>query len=330
MSSWQPDPALPADQLPLFGDLLRAMHRGAVRQLAYAVALFLVAAVFVVRGDQAVPESVLLAYFFGGNVALKAAAVARQRRIKPLLAGAFERVEVSDVVIGRAVGFALPDGRWVRFRAPRHGAEVLAQRREAWLLHSGNRAAVLVPATDAGLVPARIGDRPPGRRARPAEPATTPDAAPLQALRKRREWTDLAGMAVISALYVVAWLTFPATDRLLAPLTAVLGMLTVLSTAIAAVASIRPSRAREWTELELEPVITFRRDRLSLQARATRPDGTEVALEVPRVSLAAALDIAATGKLWVTGSRAGLPGQVWTGTVRFQDPVGPLPDHDHA
>ncbi|MET7990693.1 hypothetical protein ABZU76_07260 [Amycolatopsis sp. NPDC005232] len=332
MHTWEPDPTVPAERLPLFGDLTSAARRAEGRQLALAIALVVVAAVLVAGGTTAVAEAVLLGYLFVGSAVLRGLAVVRYRRVKPLLGKAFEQAEVRDVVAGREVGVQLADGRWVRFRASRYAAEVLARRRHLWLLRDGDRAAVL--AADAGLVPARVRDERPGgsREVVPAQPTTTPDAEPLRALRKRRDWIEAAAVAGLSALYVVAWLTFSQGDRLFSPLTVVLAAITVLSTALAVVVCLRPSRAAEWTELELvaEPTIAFTLGRLNIEGCAVGPDGTAVAFRVPRASLAAALDIAATGKLWITGSRAGLPGHVWTGTVRFQDPVGPRPDHDHA
>ncbi|MFF4598302.1 hypothetical protein [Amycolatopsis sp. NPDC001319] len=332
MHFWEPDPTLPAERLPLFGELTKAARRAEGRQLVLAIVLVMVAAGFVAGATMTVAEAVLLGYVFVGSAVVRGLTMVRQQRVKPLLGKAFEQAEVRAVVAGRVIGAQLADGRWVRFRASRYAAEVLARRRRLWLLRDGDRAAVLT--AEAGLVPARIRDESPGgsREVAPAQPTTTPDAEPLRALRKRREWGEVAAVALLSALYVAAWLIFQQGERLFSPLMVVLGALTVLSTALAVVLCLRPSRAAEWTELELvaEPAIAVTHDRLTVESRAVRPDGTTAAFRLRGVSLAAALDIAASRKLWISGSRAGLPGHAWIGTVRFQDPVGPLPDHDHA
>ncbi|MFI5615408.1 hypothetical protein [Amycolatopsis sp. NPDC051903] len=277
----------------------------------------------VADGRVDVAETALLTYFFGTTLVLVGRAVATHWRVKPLLGTGFEKVDAGrKTVAGRRVAIRLNDGRWVRFTLRRYAAEPLAQCRFVWLLRGTDRALVLIPGL--GFRPARIQDEGLAQDLPVTAPATEPDPRPRLVLARRNARLSVAWLTGLIALLLWARLSFPPGDRSL--LGTAWGLLVFIAALLLfgalRMAFRRPVPIGPWTELELanEPTITHSRGRLSIAGHAVRPDGTQVTFLIPRCSLLAALDVAATRRLWTAGRRAGLPGHVWTGGIRFPAP----------
>ncbi|WIX80569.1 hypothetical protein QRX50_07305 [Amycolatopsis carbonis] len=333
MNSWLPDPAVPAAQLPFFGSVAGTARRRFLKRLVarLAIAAGLVALI-AADGRVDVADLVLLVYYVGTVLALGGRTLRYKRLFDRMFATPFETVDATEkTTAGRRFAVRLADGRWAHFKLGRYATDLLSRCRYLHVLRIGDHAVVLVPGV--GWRPGRVRDLPLSTALPLAVPATQPDPRPMRTLRRRRARFTAAWYVGLGALFVWARLSLPRGDQ--SAWGTVAGFLVAVA-ALFAVRAVRRAVRRapvigEWTQLDVtsEPVITRTRRGFSLDGHALHPDGTTAVFRIPSTSLLTALDIAATRKLWVAGRRAGLPGHVWTGLVRFHAP-GPLPDHDHA
>ncbi|MEU4669873.1 hypothetical protein AB0F91_18275 [Amycolatopsis sp. NPDC023774] len=334
MNSWFPDPAVPAAQLPFFGSLMGTAPRRFLKRLvAHLVIAAGLVALIAADGRVDVADLVLLAYYVGTVLALGGRTLRYLRLFDRMFATPFETVDATEkTTAGRRFAVRLPDGRWAQFKLGRYATDLLARCRYLHVLRIGDHVLVLVPGV--GYRPARIRDLPLPTALPLAAPVTQPDPRPMRTLRRRRARFTAAWFVGLGALFVWARLSLPRGDQ--STWGTVAGLLVAVAALFAGRAFSRAVRRApvfgEWTELDVttEPAIIRTGGRFSIEGHALHPDGTTAAFRIPSTSLLTALDIAATRKLWIAGSRAaGLPGHVWIGPVRLHAP-GPLPDHDHA
>ncbi|MEV0065956.1 hypothetical protein [Amycolatopsis sp. NPDC050768] len=306
MPSWEPDPTIPAEQLPLFSEALPAARRRVARGLGVAVALVVGAATLIVTGHENTARAVLLAYLFGGFLLLRTGQFIVLQRTKPRYTKPFERVDLMPggvEVAGREIGVRLPDGRWLIRRSSRKQHGIVTAQPRLWVLRQGDRASFLVVGT--GMMRGRIKDTPPVGGTPPPEPAPDAWAEFRRSSLVRRGATLIAVLAVTTALLIWVRLGYPAGDR---SFTAdVLGLAAFCSGFLALVVLLQPfssRRPRKWTELSVEPGsgITIADRRIRVEGRAVRLDGSSAKFVVPRSNLVLALEFASGGSLWTTGS----------------------------
>ena len=333
------DPAMPSGALPIFGEYLDRVGRGATQQQLAACGFVLLGATqFFTRTGVALPVGMIALFGFFAAVWTRFARGVPATRLKR---EPFRRVDIAEdglVVAGRVVGVRLPDGRWLRVRLTESFRLLLARHRRIWLLGTGPK----VFAGFAGSVRlrgARVHDRPPSG-AVPVPPPTWQSGSPrldpvLGAHRRSIARGMVRGAAFLLGLAALAtWirLDYPANEAARTLVVAVFTGIAVLA-ALAAVGAVlgalryrRPLAADHWTELRAVPdgPVRLRGHRAAqLSGLTMLADGRVVRFRLWDADPSMAANIAATGRLWIAGAprpgavRAGVPGYPVLGTVHL-------------
>ncbi|NBH11295.1 hypothetical protein [Amycolatopsis sp. SID8362] len=337
---WEPDPAVPAGALPVFGELHAAARRRAAAHLVLPLP-FVIGGTALLFGRFGIAAPLFLVVFFGVLLLTTVAILTTLRKAVPFLRARFEPVVPAPdglVVAGRRVGVRLPDGRWLHARMPAPLRVQLAGERRLWLLRLGDRAMVTLPGTGV-LGTATITDHPlPDARPLPAEsrvPAPPRHDPVLTAYRRHvgnLMWYSAAVYGVTAAL--AAWASADLPDE--RALAAAKGGAVFLAVFIGLFALIvvgraiqfrSPVPADSWTELSVvvdRPISINRYGLVRIEGRALLPDGRTVGFRMRNVAVAFALATATTGQLWIAGAPrpgksaiAGIPGHAVMGTARL-------------
>jgi hypothetical protein len=336
--AWEPDPAVPAGALPVFGEFMVKFRRRAAGETAIAALLTLggVAQFFAGR-DLVMP--IFMVATFGAYLGLSVYNLAISLWMKPLLEARFDLVECAPdaaFAAGRKIGVRLSDGRWLRAKLPKGMRLQFAGRRRLWLLRLGDRALVTVPGVLL-VRSARIQDEPiSGAQALPVasvEP-TSPRLDPVLTAHRRDTARVLAGFAVV-LLILFAWVGWFSVDFargtpsavIPAAIVLLLGGLTTLVMAGSIIMLLRPVPHDTWTELRVVldgPIQVNGRGVARFRGRTTLPDGRPITFRGAWVPVSVAANIAATGQLWTAGlprprksAPVGVPGHAVFGSVRF-------------
>ncbi|MFI5615708.1 hypothetical protein [Amycolatopsis sp. NPDC051903] len=337
---WEPDPAVPAGALPVFGELHAVARRRAAASLVLPLP-FVVGGTALFFAGVGVVAPLFLVVFFGVVLVAALAVLAALRRAVPLLGARFEPVNCASdgvVVAGREVGVGLPDGRWLRTRLPAPLRVQLAGERRLWLLRAGDRVMVTLPGAGV-LLAARITDGPPpgalvlpvGSR-EPTSPRLDPVLTAYRRYAARVCWYAAAVYGVVAALAGWTAADLPA-DRALqaarngAVFLAVFIGVVALGVLVRGFRLSAPLAADTWTELPVvldRPIRINGRGLVRLRGRALLPDGRTVGFRMRNAVVAFGLATATTGQLWIAGvprpgkvATAGIPGHAVMGTVRF-------------
>ncbi|WP_432855388.1 hypothetical protein ACQPXB_22290 [Amycolatopsis sp. CA-161197] len=337
---WEPDPAVPAGALPVFGELHAAARRRAAASLFFPLP-FVIGGIGLFFAGKGVAAPLFLVVFFGVALVAAIAILTTLRRAVPFLGARFEPVDCPPhgvVLAGREVGVRLPDGRWLRARMPAPLRVQLAGERRLWLLRVGERAMITLPGSGV-LGAARITDGPlPGARVLPigSREPTSPRLDPvLTAYRRylaRLCWYPAVVYGVVAVLAGWAAADLPQERALHTAssgavfIAAFIGVLALI-VVVRAVRLRAPLAADTWTELAVvldRPVSINGRGLVRLQGRAVLPDGRMVGFRMRNVPVAFGLATATTGQLWIAGvprpgksGTAGIPGHAVMGAVRL-------------
>ncbi|RSD11786.1 hypothetical protein [Amycolatopsis eburnea] len=335
---WEPDPALPAGALPVFGELHAAARRRAAAHVVLPLP-FVVGGVALLFGRFGIAAPLFLVVFFGVLLFTTVAVLTTLRRAVPFLRARFEPVVPDELLVaGRRVGVRLPDGRWLHAKLPAPLRVQLAGERRLWLLRLGDRAMVMLPGTGV-LGAARIADHPlPGARPLPAESRvpTPPRHDPVLTAYRRHiahlMWYSAAVYGVTAALAAWAAADLPDERALVAAkggavfLAGFIGLF-ALVVAGRAIQFRAPVPAGSWTELTVvvdRPIGINRYGLVRIQGRAVLPDGRTIGFRMRNVAVAFALATTGTGQLWIAGAPrpgkfaiAGIPGHAVMGMARL-------------
>ncbi|WP_328605649.1 hypothetical protein OG943_37500 [Amycolatopsis sp. NBC_00345] len=336
--AWEPDPAVPAGALPLFGEFMVKVRRRAVGETVFA-ALLTLGGVALFFGDVGIVTPIFVVVIFGAYLALGVYNLVVSLWMKPLLKARFELVECTPdaaFAAGSTIGVRLPDGRWLRTKLPEGMRLQLFGQRRLWLLRLGDRAVVTVPGVLL-VRSGRIQDEPiPDAQPLPVasvEP-TSPRLDPVLAAH-RRDAARLMAWFAVAILVVFVWAAWSGVGFALdTPLAAIPAGVVLIGLALAAlpiVGSIilmrRPLPHDTWTELRVVldgPIQVSGRGVARFRGHTTLPDGRPIAFRGPRVPLSVVVNVAATGQLWTAGlprpgkgAVAGVPGHAVYGVVRF-------------
>lgn len=311
MPTWEPDPTVPAGQLPLFDKIFAASPRQATgRSIAAVVLVGFVVAVVLVDYHLSVADVVLLAYLLGGYLLLHARSVLAHWQLKPLLAEAFVLVDVDPggiEVSRRRVAVRLPDGGWLTITSRTTQPPLIAQRR-LWVLRHGDRARVLLPG--AGLLKARIRTEPLRNGAQPPPPPADAWEAARKSGNLRLIRHRMVVFGVTTALLVWARLGYPQDDRSFFAIVLTIGpVVTAVLTLQYVIGAIAGGGSRRWSEFAVDPgpaisSVRMRQRQLRLlrvEGRGVLADGTRVSFVVPGADLFLALEFASAGQLWFSG-----------------------------
>jgi hypothetical protein len=332
--AWEPDPAVPAGALPLFGEFMVKVRRRAAWETVIA-ALVTLGGVSLLFGDLGIAKPIFAVAVFGAYLALGVYNLAVSLWMKPLLKARFELVECTPdaaFAAGRTIGVRLPDGRWLRTKLPKGMRLQFIGRRRLWLVRLGDRAAVTVPGVLI-VRSARIQDEPiPGAQPLPVvsvEP-TSPRLDPVLSAHRRDTARTLAGFAAV-ILVLFVWATWFSVDFAIdTPFAAILAGVLLIG-ALPIVGSMirlrRPLPHDTWTELRVVldgPIRVSGRGMASFWGHTTLPDGRPIAFRGSWVPVSVVANVAATGQLWTAGlprpskgATVGVPGHAVVGTVRF-------------
>ncbi|MET7996810.1 hypothetical protein ABZU76_38630 [Amycolatopsis sp. NPDC005232] len=337
---WEPDPAVPAGALPVFGELHAGARRRAATSLFFPLP-FVVGGIALFFAGEGVVAPLFLVVFFGVVLVVAIAVLTALRRAVPFLGARFEPVDCAPdgvIVAGGEVGVRLPDGRWLRTRMPAPLRVQLAGERRLWLLRVGERAMTTLPGSGA-LGAARITDGPlPGGLVLPigSREPTSPRLDPvLTAYRRylaRVCWYAAAVYGIVAVLAGWAAADLPG-DQALQTARSGAVFLAAFVGVVALIVMVRAYRFRSplaadtWTELAVvldRPVRINGRGLVRLQGRAVLPDGRMIGFRMRNVAVGFGLATATTGQLWIAGvprpgksATAGIPGHAVMGTVRL-------------
>ena len=336
--AWEPDRAVPAGALPLFGEFMVKFRRRAVGEAVFAVLLTLGGVALFFTGHGLVTPIFVVA-LFGAYLALGVYNLAVSLWMKPLLNARFDLIECAPdaaFIAGSKIGVRLSDGRWLRTKLPKGMRLQFAGRRRLWLLRLGDRALVTVPGVLL-VRSGRIEDEPiPGAQALPVasvEP-TSPRLDPVLAAHRRDTARTLVWFAV-AVVVVFAWAVWSSLDftrdtpSAVVPAAVVLiGLGVILLQFVFSVfLMLGPVPHDTWTELSVVldgPIQVNGRGVARFRGRTTLPDGRPITFRGTRVPVSVAANIAATGQLWTAGlprpnksAAVGVPGHAVFGTVRF-------------